>query len=143
MRRMILSVALSMGMGMSAHAAQIYKWVDAQGVTHFDATPPAGQPINPVDIQKPPMTGSVTPPAPTPEADAQQRAIDDKVKKEVKANETRRSALCETMRTNLAQLRNNPRVREPVAGGGFKRLNEQERQVRIQEAEKTIAEYCL
>lgn len=141
MRRMILSVALSMTMGLSAHAAQIYKWVDAQGVTHFDATPPAGQPANPVDLQQPPLTGSVATPT-VPEADAQQRAIDDKVKKEIKVNEAKRSAMCEVMRTNLAQLRNNPRVREPVVGGGFKRLNEDERQVRITEAEKTIADYC-
>lgn len=140
MRRMILSLTLSMAMGLSAQAAQIYKWVDAQGVTHFDATPPAGQQIAPVDIQKPPLSGSVAT-QPAPEPDARQRAIDNKVKQEVSDAEAKRNAMCEVMRTNLAQLKNNPRVRVP-AEGGFKRLNEEERQAKIAESQKAIADYC-
>lgn len=140
MRRMILSLTLSMAMGLSAQAAQIYKWVDAQGVTHFDATPPAGQQIAPIDIQRPPLSGSVAA-QPSPEPDARQRAIDDKVKQQVSDAEAKRNAICEVMRNNLAQLKNNPRVRVPTEGG-LKRLTEEERQARIAESEKSIADYC-
>lgn len=140
MHRMVLLLALSMAAGLSAQAAQIYKWVDAQGVTHFDSTPPAGQQSAPVDMQRPPLSGSVAAP-PMPEPDARQQAIDNRVKQEVSDAEAKRNAICEVMRTNLAQLKNNPRVRVP-AEGGFKRMNEEERRARIAESQKAITDYC-
>ena len=43
MRAFFLAVSLLVGLSPLSMAAQIYKWVDAQGVTHFDAQPPPGQ----------------------------------------------------------------------------------------------------
>ncbi|WP_424105608.1 DUF4124 domain-containing protein, partial [Pseudomonas viridiflava] len=91
-------------------AAQIYKWVDAQGVTHFDAQPPTGQP----------STTLQTPSSPPPKPAAMpgsgvlgnQKAIDDKVKKQVADQQAQHKQFCEQARTNLAQLQNNPRLRE-------------------------------
>ena len=45
------------------------------------------------------------------------------------------------MRTNLAQLQNNPRLRMEV-GGEMRRLGEDERQAKIAESEKAIQENC-
>ena len=73
--------------------------------------------------------------------DEEQQAIDEKVKKEVAAKEAERKQYCEKMRTNLAQLENNPRLREEV-NGEVRRLDEDERQKRIAEAKKAIAENC-
>ena len=73
--------------------------------------------------------------------DEEQQAIDEKVKKEVAAKEAERKQYCEKMRTNLAQLENNPRLREEV-NGEVRRLDENERQKRIAEAKKAIAENC-
>ena len=142
MRWMILMAALSIAANAS-QAAPIYKWVDAQGVTHFDAQPPAGQQAQEINVQKPPP--STAPAAstlpPDLEGAAQQRSIDAKVKSQIKQQEARRAENCETLRTNLAQLRNNPRVREATEDGS-RRLSEEDRKSRIEETEKAINDNC-
>ncbi|MNF77850.1 hypothetical protein D3C84_600030 [compost metagenome] len=78
-------------------------------------------------------------PRSTPVGD--QKAIDEKVKADVAAQEAERRKYCETIRTNLAQLQNNPRLRAEV-DGEMRRLGEEERQSRIKDAEKAISENC-
>ncbi|WP_458379581.1 DUF4124 domain-containing protein [Pseudomonas chlororaphis] len=39
-------------MTLPCQAGQIYKWVDAQGVTHFDAQPPKAWPAPPSPCRK-------------------------------------------------------------------------------------------
>jgi hypothetical protein len=120
-------------------AAQIYKWVDAQGVTHFDAQPPPGQVSTTV------QTPSSHPPKPAAMPGSgvlgDQKAIDDKVKKQVADQQTQLKQFCEQARTNLAQLQNNPRLREEVEGQ-LRRLDDAQRQERIVEAQKQISENC-
>lgn len=141
MRWMILATALTLAVGTAAgQAAQIYKWVDAQGVTHFDAQPPAGQSVQEIDIQKPVAPPS-TAPAARPDAEQEQQAIDTKVKKQVAADAAKRKAYCDRQRTNLAQLQNNPRVREEV-NGEYRRFTEEERQARIAEVKRSIDDTC-
>jgi hypothetical protein len=140
MRWMILAATLALTIGSApSQAAQIYKWVDAQGVTHFDAQPPAGQPAQEIDVQKP------APPPPSapkePDATVEQQAADAKVKKQVAAEESKRKEYCDQQRTNLAQLQNNPRVREEV-NGEFRRFTEEERQARIAEVKKSLEDTC-
>ncbi|GFM57403.1 glycosyl transferase [Pseudomonas cichorii] len=138
MRWMILAAALSMAVSTTSQAAQIYKWVDAQGVTHFDAQPPAGQQVEEINVQKPlPAPAAST----ASEPDPQQQEIDARVRKQVRAQEAKMADNCEVLRTNLAQLQNNPRVREQTEGG-TKRLTDDERKARVAETQRTIAEYC-
>ncbi|MNG02216.1 hypothetical protein D3C84_852330 [compost metagenome] len=120
-------------------AAQIYKWVDAQGVTHFDAQPPQGQPATTI-VTPAPSVGK--PPAPTPGgAIGDQQAIDKSVKKQVARQQAELKVFCEQARTNLAQLQNNPRLREEVEGE-LRRLDDAQRQERIDETQKQIAQNC-
>ena len=120
-------------------AGQIYKWVDAQGVTHFDAQPPQGQASTTV------VTPSAPASKPTPPAHSNvigdQQAIDKSVKKQVADQQAQLKVFCEQARTNLAQLQNNPRLREDV-DGEMRRLTDQQRQERTSEAQKKIAENC-
>lgn len=146
MRRMIITGSLLLALSATA-SAQVYKWVDAQGNTHFGAQPPEGQDatqINP-NISQPKPAASPTPAAVKPQAgsaeDPAQKAIDDKVKKEVAENEAQRVKYCEITRTNLAQLQNNPRIKSEV-NGEMRRLTEEERQSKIAENQKGIAENC-
>jgi hypothetical protein len=143
MRWMIFAATLTLAVSSTAgQAAQIYKWVDAQGVTHFDAQPPAGQSAQEIDVQKPVPAPAATPPTPVkPSADQEQQAVDTQVKKKIAAQEAKRKEFCETQRTNLAQLQNNPRVREEV-NGEFRRFTEEERQARIAEVKKSIDDTC-
>lgn len=144
MRRMILTGSLLLALSATASAGQIYKWIDAQGNTHFGAQPPEGQAaaqVNP-NVSQPKLPAApAAKPAEQPTATTEQEAIDSKVKKDVAKQEAELKAYCETVRTNLAQLRNNPRVRVE-ADGKLRRLSEEERQAKISESEKAITENC-
>jgi hypothetical protein len=146
MRRMIITSSLLLAMSATAMASQVYKWVDEKGVTHFSAQPPQGQQATSVNTATPqpkPAPAEESKTAPTFEsiADPEQAAIDEKVKQEVAAKEAERKKYCADVRTNLAQLENNPRVRVEV-DGEIRRLSEEERQTRITEAQKSISDNC-
>lgn len=141
MRRSLIASALIVLMSTPVMAAQVYKWVDAQGVTHFGAQPPEGQQATSINttIAPPPASAPAKPPAPA--VDKEQQVIDEKVKKEVAAKQAELKQYCQSVRTNLAQLENNPRLSEEV-NGEVRRIDENERQKRIEEARKAIAENC-
>jgi hypothetical protein len=140
---MILTSSLLLVLSASAMASQVYKWVDAQGVTHFGAQPPQGQQATTINTAAPPPKIAEPATAPSFEsiADPEQAAIDEKVKREIATQEAERKKYCQSVRTNLAQLENNPRVRVEV-NGEVRRLNEEERQQRISEAKQAIGENC-
>lgn len=120
-------------------AGQIYKWVDAQGVTHFDAQPPQGQEATTVVTPSSPASSPAT--APRSTAIGDQQAIDNSVKKQVAEQQAQLKVFCDQARTNLAQLQNNPRLREEV-DGEMRRLTDEQRQERTTEAQKQIADNC-
>ena len=146
MRRMMITSSLLLAMSATAMASQVYKWVDAQGVTHFSAQPPQGQDATSINTATPPPKPAAAEEkkaAPTFEsiADPEQAAIDEKVKQDIAAKEVERNKYCADVRTNLSQLENNPRVRVDIEGE-VRRLSEEERQSRISEAQKAITENC-
>jgi hypothetical protein len=110
---MILTSSLLLALSASAMASQVYKWVDVQGVTHFGAQPPQGQQATTINTAAPPAKTAEPVATPTFEssADPEQAAIDEKVKQQVATQEAERKKYCESVRTNLSQLENNPRVR--------------------------------
>ena len=142
MRFMFLAGGLLLALCGNVMAAQVYKWVDAQGVTHFGAQPPQGQQVETVNTVTAPAK-STTMPAPVveDETEVDQQSVDRKVKRQVAEQEAERKRYCETMRTNLAQLQNNPRVRVEEKGE-TRRITEEERQARIAETRDKIAENC-
>ena len=141
MRWIIFAATLTLVAGpVAVQAAQIYKWVDAQGVTHFDAQPPAGQTTQEIETQKT-VTPPATAPDPRPNPTTEQQAADAKVKRQVASQEAKRKDYCDTQRINLAQLQNNPRVRQEV-NGELRRFTDEERQARIAEVKKSIDDTC-
>lgn len=143
MRRMILTGSLLLALSATAMAGQVYKWVDDQGRTHFGSQPPEGQSATSINTAVPPAKPATPPPSLTTqtEGEKEQEAIDKKVRQDVAKQEAERKQFCQTVRTNLAQLQNNPRLRAEV-GGETRRLTEEERQARIAENEKSIRENC-
>ena len=137
MRTLLLTLLI--GASPWCMAGQIYKWVDAQGVTHFDQQPPQGQ--SSTAVKTPSYPAPIPAALPGSGALGDQKAIDDKVKKQVAEQQNQLKAFCEQARTNLAQLQNNPRLREEVEGE-LRRLSDDQRQQRIAEARKQIAENC-
>ncbi|MBG6286037.1 MULTISPECIES: DUF4124 domain-containing protein [Pseudomonas] len=149
MRRTIFMGSLLLALAPTVMAAQVYKWVDAQGITHFGAQPPEGANASAVNTStaQPKATSNFPPPVvakPTlpPSNDEKQKAADEKVRQEVAQQEAERIKQCELERTNLAQLKNNPRVRVDDGNGDVRRITEEERQERIATSEKNIRENC-
>ena len=141
MRHMILTGSLMLALSATAVAGQVYKWVDAQGVTHFSAQPPQGQQATPINTPAPRQAPAEPAPSVEELLDPEQAAIDKKVKEQVAAQEAERKKYCEGARTNLAQLENNPRLRVEE-DGKVRRVDEDERQQRIADLKKSIAENC-
>ena len=142
MRLTILAGGLLLALSSGVMASQVYKWVDAQGVTHFGAQPPQGQSAEALNTATPPPKPIAAELIDAKPADgSEQRDIDRQVKKQVAEQEAERQRYCTTLRTNLAQLQNNPRVRVEEEGE-MRRLNEEERQTRIGETKQKIAETC-
>ncbi|WP_222909257.1 DUF4124 domain-containing protein [Pseudomonas sp. DNDY-54] len=141
MRLTILAGGFLLALSSSVMAGQVYKWVDAQGVTHFGAQPPQGQPAEALSTATAPPKPAAAPITVEPTGETEQRQIDRQVKKEVAEQEAERQRYCTTLRTNLAQLQNNPRVRVEE-NGETRRLNEEERQARISETQKKINDTC-
>ncbi|CAH0257699.1 DUF4124 domain-containing protein [Pseudomonas brassicacearum] len=139
MRMIFLTASLLVGLSPMCMAGQVYKWVDAQGVTHFGAQPPEGTEATTVIKSTPPPAKPAAPPSGGVIGD--QKAIDQQVKKQIAEQEAQLKAFCEQARTNLAQLQNNPRVREDVEGE-MRRLTDEERRQRIDETRKQIEENC-
>ena len=146
MRRILTGLALTIAVSNVALAGQVYKWQDSTGVVHFAALPPEGSSAIRIDTRLVQATkGSI--PATLPKLDSQiaedeQRAIDERVKTEVAMQEANRKKICTMLRTNLSQLKNNPRVRIEESAGQMRRLTEDERQVRIKDTEKGISANC-
>jgi hypothetical protein len=142
MRLTILAGGLLLALSSGVMASQIYKWVDTQGITHFGAQPPqdhSAEAINTITPPPKPIAAELVEPDTTD--GAEQRSIDRQVKKQMAEQEAERQHYCTTLRTNLAQLQNNPRVRVEEKGE-MRRLNEEERQTRIGETNQKIADTC-
>lgn len=140
MRVLFLTAGLLICVSPLSIAAPIYKWVDAQGVTHFDAQPPQGQQATVVAT---PSQHTTKPASPTGNGTiGDQQAIDKDVKRQVAEQQAQLKTFCEQARTNLAQLQNNPRLREEV-DGELRRLDDTQRKERLDETQKQIAENCM
>ena len=140
MRRLATITSLLLVCSSSILAAPIYKWVDAQGTTHFGSEPPANQKVESINTKvfQPPVPEKTAGQAAAEEARKSsntQADIDREVRKQIAEEE---KAL---IRYNLAQLENNPRVLADIDGTPT-RLSEEERQARIAEIKTAINERC-
>lgn len=152
MRSIFWLPALAFACSLSAQAAQVYKWTDDKGVTHFSAQPPEGQKANEVDVKTAPqINGSSTAPTykmpngaqqPSVSNDAQQQELDRRVKAQVREEQNKLKEQCDQARQNLAQLRNNPRILVQSGRGETRRLSEEERQQRLAETQLSIEQNC-
>jgi len=148
MRRIILTASFLLAISGQVMAGQIYQWVDANGQSHFGAQPPLGVQATLVNTGTGSSTGKIGLPAPSAlpklkderDADAQ-KEIDAKVKQDVAKQQAELKQYCELLRTNLAQLENNPRLTTQDSGQP-RRLTEEERQAKISETQKLIKENC-
>lgn len=127
--------------------ADVYKWVDENGQTHYSQQAPAQQDA---ELLK-------TPPPPAFNPDAQQK-VDELIEQQQADREARikkqqeqqqaakqlaiKQQNCKKAQNNLQQYQNNPSRRVLDAEGNVTKLQEEERQQRIKEFQQQVQEYC-
>lgn len=132
-----------------AENQNMYKWIDDQGEVHYSQFPPSGG-------KSEKMRAPSSPPATAVESAENnlQKQIKDMNQEEeeqlqgakdaeswAKIQKIRRKN-CETANKNLANLQRGGNVRYLGPDGQAMRLTEEERQKRIEEANKQIKENC-
>ena len=128
--------------------ADVYKWVDENGVTHYSQQAPKQQNAKLIKTPPPPLLNP---------NDAQEK-VDALIKQQQEQRElaaqqqqeqqqaAEQAAIkqqnCETAKNNLTAYMNNPGRRFIDADGNVTRLKEEDRQQGIADFQKQINEYC-
>ncbi|WJW76156.1 DUF4124 domain-containing protein [Thiohalobacter sp. IOR34] len=144
-----LSLALGLLLCALPTLAAMYKWVDAEGRTHYSQYPPRDREFQTL----------VPPPPPSSDAGRAQQRLEENLRRLEEAGEARRKAKaeakadkaarqqrqenCKAARSNLVKLQaatGRRMVRGP--DGVAYHMDEKERQARIAETRKQIEKYC-
>ena len=138
-----LSLACTAGL---ANAQQIYKWKDANGVTHFSQSPPcAGTHFTKMHLTgEPEVTSNPAPSAPVddsePETSAPQRsAAASGTQADTPAN---RAELCKQLGSNISLLQGKQPVVTGGADGTRQVMSDSARQQQLSTARAQQAQYC-
>lgn len=143
-------LALSLVSG-SAVAGKVYKWVDANGVTHYGEQPPKAGDSTTIRT-----SGSLPSDheAAVKNLDVIKKKIDDDAqarvkKKEQEEEKTKEGEVavklkenCDQTRENLKKLQEKSRLQETLPNGEKKFLTEEDRQAKITENQKYLDSYC-
>lgn len=134
----LLAIALTAGIALPlTGAAQIYKWVDDAGVTHFSERPPKNTPATLIK----PKTGHSEPVFYGGASSASSEAgteIPEGMVTEAEYHQER----CEVARQNLAALKNFGRVKVRRDDGEIHYLSEEEQQERVATNQQMANESC-
>lgn len=130
--------------------AQSYKWVDANGRTHYTDQPPgAGKPATALKTAPPAATAA--PPAVQPSLAEQEQAFrkrrqdaEDKSAKTAKEQQAakERANQCQNARRNLVSLESGARVTRRNEQGEREFLNEEQLETDRSQARRFIQENC-
>jgi hypothetical protein len=134
-----------------AQEASVFKWVDAQGVTHYSDQPPANSTAQEMTIKyrkpdrsnlqaraKAPADGRATPTADTaPPVDSDDPAEADRQK--VLAE---RQASCQQARDRVAKYSAAQRLYKPGPNGERVYLSDEELDAERSDAKRAVDEYC-
>jgi hypothetical protein len=124
-----------------ASAAEVYRWVDADGVVQFGANPPPGVKAESMKVRGGGAAPAVAPsaqPAPEPQPDAVAQENARKLREEAE----RVRLECAKAREIVSRLRENPAASYAREDGSYQRYGDDEREQRIQQALDFQREHC-
>jgi hypothetical protein len=146
----ISGIAIALGVAApGALAEAVYKWTDAEGVTHFSALPPEGQAAEQVTVEAPPPNAA--------QADEEARdaaagdgrpqdpaaGLEGPSPDEIARQEAQRKQNCETAKQNLETLKTRVHVRVRDEETGEDRYLTPEEHTQWQkDSSMRIEEYC-
>lgn len=141
----LVTAALLLSFGVNA---EIYKWVDENGQTHFSQLPPSSGEAQKVDV----------PPPPPVDAEQAQQEVDELIEQQQAAEQAEQEAQqkaeeaaqqqaiidenCRIAQENLRTYQDNPGRRVLDEEGNVTRLREEDRQQKMQEFQEQIDLYC-
>jgi len=132
----------------SATFAEIYKWVDENGQTHYTQQAPRDVPAT---VITPPTSPAISPNAAQQEVDdlikqqesEEKMSLEQQKQQQIAAeNKAEQEKNCKIAQQQLQQYQNNPNRRIMDADGNVTRLAEEERQQKIQESKENVTKYC-
>ena len=146
--RYCCSALIVISMASLVHA-DVYKWVDAQGQTHYSQTPPpVGQSSDVIQTEKPPLL----------DVESQQKEVDTLIQQQQEAQKQKQERLaqqkqnaqlaeenaerCKVAKRNLQQYQDNPGRRIMDSEGNVTRPSEEDRQEMIKKLQEAITEFC-
>jgi len=142
-------LALLLALLVTATAqAEIYRWVDENGVTVYSEIPP---PDGAADTVKTAPAPSETPKETQQQLEADMQKLEDyREDKELAAERKQKEELskqldeenCRNAKTNLDNLIAAAQRLVRMPDGNYVRLTEEQRQQRMEDARKNIDEYC-
>ena len=152
----LLSAILGVVLTGTAQAQDVYKWIDADGTTHYGSHPPSATP----DAQQIKVNAS----APSGKADAQakieqrKKQFTDKTahqeaedaaaalqaqKEKEKQDKEAYKKHCDIYKKNLTVIKENNRIREESESGEIVYLSEEAVAEKMKKAKDFIAKNCL
>ena len=138
-----LWLALVLLLPSIAVAAQIYRWVDANGQVHYGQTPPQGSDARLQGQSKPSSAPPSAPPAPaaTPAPNAQTAAASKKPA-EPSAAVTAKACVAARERIEMLQTKTARRIFLPQKDGSVSRMTDEEFAAALVAAQKAEASNC-
>lgn len=139
-RSPLLALVLCCGLAWPlAGSAQIYKWVDENGVTHFSERPPHNTPATLIK----PKTGHSEPVFyGTASSVSSEAAAPVAPEEEVVSQEEYHEERCRVALRNMDTLRNFGRVKVQGVDGEIRYLDEEEQRERLVSTQEIIDESC-
>ena len=128
--------------------AEIYKWTDAKGVTHYSAQKPTQRKIKSKNIEDEIRSAAGKYQAPSrtaSQANAESESSekgDNKKKPKLAGPSAKLVAYCKTQRKNLAGLKKNFRNSWQGKDGKKTRLDQKQRQAKVTDIQKSITQEC-
>lgn len=132
----------------SIQAAQVYKWTDESGQTHFSQFPPQQTPSESVAVNAPEASNAKQANEKLQKIRQQleEQAVDRTTVSEeerLAAEDAERMAEnCKKARQRLTDLRNNGRIYKTLENGDREWYDEEGRENLIKDAQKDVTKYC-
>jgi cytoskeletal protein RodZ len=140
MRRSSLALALLLIAPLAS--AQVYKWTDAQGTTHYSETPPAtGTKYSQVSV-----TSDTSTPASSDNSSAASSSSsqdsDSQSTQSLPDTPENRSKLCASLKTNMGTLQGTGPVVMQGPNGQQQLLNADQRKQQLDATQSQYQQYC-
>lgn len=144
MKHLVITLSLVISFNVSA---EVYKWVDENGNTHYSQSPPTSDAeVKKIDINTKHDAADAQEKVSkqTEKADALREERITKAEEKAKLEQEKKAQQekCDQAKNALASYTGNPRLLTEADDGGQRKLNEEERQQRILESKKAVNDFC-